>query len=151
MKSLILSVALLIVAMCVVSCGDDELKDTPIDPKLNLTEYTFDASGGTLVVYSTINMGISVERKMEIYDLDPKEMLVDTTFQAAPGEPVYEGWYGGWYRAYYPYKLSELPDNKYRTMICIEVEPNETGEERKLPITIIGFLYDCKVNLRQEK
>lgn len=139
MRILNFIVAVFIVSLCFVSCDDND--NSYFDPQLNVMEYTFDVAGGTLDVYSQKNYQFVVYGTMST--------LKDTIYQSGPGEPVYKGWDGGWFRAYYLNSSEDLEDNSYETMIRIEVDKNDTGTEREIPIGIMAVNYICKMKLVQ--
>ena len=94
------------------------------DPKLNIEEYVFPKEGGSLEVYSTINYGLHV---------------LPTTEDA--GEKVGNSFVGNWF------KITWNTSNK---KLHIEVEPNETGHERTIPVAICAGNFHCKTNYIQK-
>ncbi len=125
------------------SCKDDYIEGRGADPRLNITEYIFSANGETIDVYSTINHWI-------IFSVYPEVPQIEVT----PGEPKIEGIDGGWYRIYYPLPSIEpkkLP-YKYGAGIRIEVKPNDTGQDREIPLTsIMSGDFGCHVSFTQSK
>ena len=129
---------LILMACSVFSCAsnndeliddDDELANevngNGEDPCLNLYGYTFSNAGDSISVYSLEG----------IYDLDvgafSKEAYSGELFYSETGYS--RGYYGDWWYA-------ACPDEKpYGSRIDIVVQPNDTGEERVVPICI-GYL-----------
>ena len=126
---------LILIACSAFSCGsgDEELindGDTDItiegngsDPCLNLYGYTFSNAGDSISVYSLKGK----------YDLD---VGTSSSLGTYSGELFYSetgysrGYYGDWWYA-------ACPDEKpYGSRIDIVVQPNDTGEERVVPIFI---------------
>ena len=128
---------LILIACSAFSCGssDEELindDDTDIsidgngeDPCLNIYEYTFSSEGDSISVYSLKG----------VYDLDVGAF----SMKSYSGKLFYSdtgysrGYYGDWWYA-------ACPDEKpYGKRVDIVVQPNDTGEERVVPI-VIGYL-----------
>lgn len=115
-----------------VSCKEEYPPETPVNPELNIEKYTFPKEGGTLEVYSTIGASISA------HYYGPSETVP---------EDILHGIDGGWYKAENAYENGRT--NK--TKILIEVQPNDTGEERIIPIQIMAINYCCEVEYKQDK
>ena len=125
------------------SCKEEVLIGIGEDPRLNIKEYTFSTNGEIIDVYSTLNYGI-------YFDADVPVPPIEVT----PGEPKITGIDGGWYRIYYPLPSLEpkrLP-YKYGAGIRIEVKPNDTGQDREIPLTsIMSGDFGCHVSFTQSK
>lgn len=120
------------IACLLSSCKEELPPETPVNPELNIEKYTFPKEGGTLEVYSTIGASIHA------HYYGPPE---------TQPEDILHGIDGGWYKVENAYENGRT--NK--TKICIEVQPNDTGNERILPIQIISYVYSCEVEYKQEK
>ena len=94
------------------------------DPILNIVEYAFPKEGGSLEVYSTINYGLHV-----------------LPTEADAGEKVDYSFVGSWF------KITWDTGNK---KLQIEVEPNDTGRERKLPVDVCAGNFHCNTNYIQK-
>ena len=91
------------------------------DPLLNIPEYTFSREGGSIIVYSTLGHEL---------DVHTSDRDCDTLYWSVykMGYPR-RGFEGEWWSAAFP--------NYYPALnLEIKVSPNETGEERKVPITV---------------
>lgn len=108
-----------------IGCEKEEPRDGKgDDPKLNIEEYTFPKEGGSLEVYSTLNYQLHV---------------LPTTGDA--GEKVGYTFVGSWF------KITWDIGNK---KLQIEVDPNDTGRERTLPVAVCSGNFHCKTNYIQE-
>lgn len=125
------------------SCKEDYVIGGGSDPCLNITEYTFSTDGEIIDVYSTLDYGIYFDADIPVPPIE-----------VAPGEPKITGIDGGWYRIYYPLPSIEpkkLP-YKYGAGIRIEVKPNDTGQDREIPLTsIMSGDFGCHVSFTQSK
>lgn len=129
-----------------ISCKNDDILGIGTDPKLNITEYTFDAGGESLDVYSTVGGYLMFSAYQENPPIEP--------IVTPPGQPKQEGLDGGWFRVYYPIPSVEpvkLPYEKLHQGIRIEVKPNDTGKERVIPIDIFAGDFGCRVKFTQAK
>lgn len=129
-----------------ISCKNDDILGIGTDPKLNITEYTFDAGGESLDVYSTVGGYLMFSAYQEDPPIEP--------IVTPPGQPKQEGLDGGWFRVYYPIPSVEpvkLPYEKLHQGIRIEVKPNDTGKERVIPIDIFAGDFGCRVKFTQAK
>ena len=113
------------------SC-DDEIGGGD-DPKLNITAYTFPKEGGSIEVYS--------EKGYKIY-VDINDDVISDTLYYHSGK--IRGFDGGWFVAAFP------SGNIYKNL-TIEVDANDTGEEREIPISISAIEYRCSTKYVQEK
>ncbi len=125
------------------SCKEDYVIGGGTDPRLNITEYTFSTDGEIIDVYSTLDFGIYFNADIPVPPIE-----------VAPGEPKITGIDGGWYRIYYP--LPSIEPNKlpykYGAGIRIEVKPNDTGQDREIPVTsIMSGNFGCHVRFTQSK
>lgn len=118
------------------SCKED-VDGIGTNPELNIENYTFPREGGTLEVYS--------QRGHSIWP------IYDSTYDYTNTPPEKDQFglelKGEWYRAAIAYENGRLD----RTKIHIEVQPNNTGEERIVPIAIEAGNYFCWVVYKQEK
>ena len=129
---------LILIACSVFSCAsnndelivdDDEsaneINGNGADPCLNLYEYTFSNAGDSISVYSIKgNYGLQV--------ITSKGMYTGELFYSDSGYS--RGYYGDWWYA-------ACPDTKPEgSRIDIVVQPNDTGEEREIPVSV--FYYD---------
>ena len=129
---------LLILLSCsVLSCGSDEeelINDEDAeeilveecdgsDPYLNLYGYTFSNKGDSITIYSTkYSSGLSVGASSRLGTWTDRLYYSETGY--------IRGYYGDWWYA-------ASPDKKpYDSYIDIVVQPNDTGEERVIPIYI---------------
>lgn len=122
-----MSKQVLITLLCILfmGCEKEEPRDGKgDDPKLNIEEYAFPKEGGSLEVYSTLNYQLHV---------------LPTTVDA--GEKVGYTFVGSWF------KITWDTGNK---KLQIEVEPNDTGRERTLPVAVCSGNFHCKTNYIQE-
>ena len=108
-----------LISLCLFSC-DDDVYGIGEDPKLNISEYTFSNKGDSIAIYSEKGYtGLSV--------------VVSSTFGKlyyTGNESYCRGYYGDWWYAACP---DERP---HGSRVDIVVQPNDTGEERVLPIII---------------
>lgn len=128
------------------SCSEENPEGIGSDPKLNITEYTFDAGGESLDVYSTVGGYLMFSAYQEDPPIEP--------IVTPPGQPKQDGIDGGWFRVYYPIPSVEpvkLPYEKLHQGIRIEVKPNDTGKERVIPIDIFAGDFGCRVKFTQAK
>ncbi len=129
-----------------ISCKNDDILGIGTDPKLNITEYTFDAGGESLDVYSTVGGYLMFSAYQEDPPIEP--------IVTPPGQPKQDGIDGGWFKVYYPIPSVEpvkLPYEKLHQGIRIEVKPNDTGKERVIPIDIFAGDFGCRVKFTQAK
>lgn len=129
-----------------ISCKNDDILGIGTDPKLNITEYTFDAGGESLDVYSTVGGYLMFSGYQEDPPIEP--------IVTPPGQPKQDGIDGGWFKVYYPIPSVEpvkLPYEKLHQGIRIEVKPNDTGKERVIPIDIFAGDFGCRVKFTQAK
>ena len=98
---------------------------TGTDPVLNIYEYSFSNAGDSISVYSIKgNYGLQV--------ITSKGMYTGQLFYSDSGYS--RGYYGDWWYA-------ACPDTKPEgSRIDIVVQPNDTGEEREIPVSV--FYYD---------
>lgn len=134
----------MIALSCILfSCSSDDsepdVEGIGIDPELNIYEYTFSNQGDSIEVYSTIGSGI-----WPIYIGDEADYPEVMTYPQ-PSEVLKRGFDGGWYSAYFPMGIPAY------NIIVIKVEPNDTGNERTVPISIEAGDYFCKTKFVQEK
>lgn len=115
------------------SCKED-VDGIGTNPELNIENYTFPREGGTLEVYSQIGHSIWPIYSPSYDDATP------------PPEQDIFGLTGKWYKAVNVYN-GRIDKSK----IHIEVLPNDTGEERIVPIQIIAGNYPCHTEYKQEK
>lgn len=115
------------------SCKED-IDGIGTNPELNIEKYTFPREGGTLEIYSQIGHSI-----WPIYDCT-------YDYTNTPPEKDMFGLTGKWYKAVNVYN-GRIEKSK----IHIEVQPNDTGEERIVPIDIEAGNYFCRVVYKQEK
>lgn len=115
---------LFIMLTCILFIGCNETDYSGIDPQLNIKEYTFPKEGGTLDLYSKLGYPLWAESNLGV------EVTEDETSLT-----------GSWYKVTYENKNKNLH---------IEVQPNETGVERKLPFTIVSDDFRCKTNYIQK-
>ena len=118
----------LIALSCVLfSCNSDESEyvvGIGSSPQLNISEYTFSNEGDSIAIYSTIGCdGLSVGASTYLGGTwNGKFYYSDTGYE--------RGYYGDWWYA-------ACPDEKpYGFRVDIVVQPNDSGEERILPIFI---------------
>lgn len=124
MKTKLLLLFLLAITLC--SCDKDKGYDTI---ELNVTNYTFPKEGGDLKVYATNKDEIAPvisDPKAEKTGKSPSFMIK-----------------GEWYTVRY----TSVGDTTY-----IHVGPNNTGEERVLPISFASFACWCpRVTYKQSQ
>ena len=136
---------LLILLSCsVLSCGGDEEElindeDTEevieeegngTDPCLNMYEYTFSSEGDSISIYSIEgHNGLSVGNY--IISGSTSSSVMYKLYYSDDGR--HRGFYTDWWYA-------ACPDTKpHGSRIDIVVQPNDTGEEREIPIHITYY------------
>ena len=113
-----------LISLCLFSC-DDDVDGIGEDPKLNISEYTFPSEGDSIAIYSTIGCdGLSVGCSTYLGGTWTGELYY------SGNESYCRGYYGDWWYAACP---DERP---HGSRVDIVVQPNDTGEERILPIII---------------
>lgn len=127
---------LLILSCLLFSCKEEEDGGKWTEMKMNIPEYTFSKDGGSLEVYTLNGEDVSFyyDQSKDTANNPPAEMKYD------------RGIDGGWYKVTYMYG----DGYKYRSRFCIEVEANDTGQERTIPIEFEGFYTYCKTVYKQE-
>jgi len=118
---------LFIMLSCIlfIGCDKEEKRDgIGDDPKLNVEEYIFPKEGGSLEVYSTLGYSLLVTKATE-----------------DSGEKEGNSFIGKWFKITWDANWKKL---------LIEVEPNETGYERKLPVDISSGNFRCPTNYIQK-
>ena len=122
----------IIALSCILfSCSSNDSEEYEVgngmNPMLNMTEYTFSNQGDSIAIYSTIGCdGLDVVAFSKLGTWTDELYYSDTGYS--------RGYYGDWWYA-------ASPDEKpYGARIDIVVQPNDTGEERLVPI-LIGY-YD---------
>ena len=116
------------------SCDDDI---SPNDPRLNISEYTFGKEGGHLEVYSTIGYGIYFNLP---YGTDTTAIETREEY----GVPIIEG---EWFKV--SYMTGDYEKYGWNEIISIDVEPNDTGKERIVPIEVSTFDFWCQTSYKQ--
>lgn len=118
----------IIALSCILfSCSSDnsepDVEGIGIDPELNIYEYTFSNQGDSIAIYSTKGCnGLGVGYSTLYGTCNGRLYYTDTGYNRG----VYGDW---WYAA--------CPDEKpYGKRVDIVVQPNDTGEERILPIFV---------------
>lgn len=130
---------IIIVLSCLLFSCKDEVDGEGTNPKLNILEYTFDKEGGGIEVYSQIDYALQFWYEPAMYKVEDPE-------GDAPVEIKY-GLDGGWYKVSYVTGY----DYGWEKRILIEVEPNDTGKERVIPIRIFSFDFACNNMYKQAK
>lgn len=119
------------------SCKD-EISMKAIDPKLNISEYTFSKDGGHLEVYSTTKTGIyfSLPGGTDTTAIETREEY---------GVPILEG---EWYKVTFTAgRINDIYSQK--RIITIDVKPNDTGKERTIPFDIMAGNFGCQTSYKQ--
>ena len=118
------------------SCKD-EISMKAIDPKLNISEYTFSKDGGHLEVYSTTKTGIyfSLPGGTDTTAIETREEY---------GVPIIEG---EWFKV--SYMTGDYEKYGWNEIISIDVKPNDTGKERTIPIDIRTVNFQCHTSYQQ--
>ncbi|WP_455673818.1 hypothetical protein [Phocaeicola sp.] len=127
---------IIIVLSCLLFSCDDDVYGGGTNPELNIETYTFGKEGGSIEVYSQIDYSLG-------FTYEPYWFEVEDVDAATPAE-IEGGLDGGWYKMTY----AAVP---YRKRIIIEVQPNDTGKERIIPIRIVSGNYACKNEYTQAK
>ena len=117
------------------SCEDQLGGQT--DPKLNISEYTFSKEGGHLEVYSTLDYHLAILRP---YECEDSTVVSGEKY----GVPFVKS---DWFEV--SFMTGDYKKYGWLKIISIDVEPNETGEERTIPVEILYRAFDCKVNYKQ--
>ena len=125
-----------ILSCLLLSCKEEAEIGIGTDPELNIREYTFSKEGGSLEVYSQIDVGIQF-----YYD-----STTDSKYK--PPVEIKEGIDGGWFKVTY---MTGDGHNKYGTTIRIEVGADDTGQERNIPVAVVSYDYPSHVLYKQEK
>ena len=120
-------------SLSVFSCGDDAIGEG-VNPKLNISEYTFPKEGGSIEVYSQRGVKLMISIK----DKD----IIDSVYCFYNGG--IRGYDCGWF-------VAAFPVGNYYYNLNIEVSANDTGEEREIPISIMSGDYGCSTKYVQEK
>ena len=128
----------IILACLLIGCKNEEeerVLGIGIDPELNISQYTFSKEGGSIEIYSQIGSPI------HFYYSPSKDKTGDApirTDYALEGE---------WYKVFY----GKSDKYEWTDGIVIEVDPNETGQERIVPITLMSGDFGCHTLYKQEK
>lgn len=129
-----LTFILMVCVSCLLfSCHNDEPMEG--NPEVDIERHIFGREGGSIEVHSQKGYAIWLN-----YD----ESL-DTG--SNPPKVSGSGIKGDWYKAVYKYRDGDV----HQSRILIEVEANDTGKERVVPIRITSGNYQCNTEYRQEK
>jgi hypothetical protein len=119
------TITLLLTCFLFFGCNNkDKEYGQGTDPQLNIEEYVFPKIGGAINIYSEIGYSLYV-----LSDYDSEVTENENTI------------IGSWY------KVSVKNKNKE---VHIEVQQNDTSEERELPFTIWSGNFRCKTNYIQK-
>lgn len=107
------------------------------DPKLNISEYTFSKEGGHLEVYSTLDYHLIIARP---YGCEDNTVTSGEKY----GVPFVKN---DWFTV--SFITGDYKKYGWLKIISIDVQPNDTGAERKIPVEILYQAFNCKVNYKQ--
>lgn len=129
---------LIILFTCILfSCSnDDYVVGLGINPELNYEEYTFTKAEGKVDIYS--KLGYSLQIYFSPTTDEDGSLPVVTEYPGGRFKSVE----GGWYTV-----TADFDAKKF----TIEVKANETGKERRVPISFMNGDYGCRVKYVQSK
>lgn len=119
------------------SCSkDNDPLGLGTNPELNYEEYTFTQTGGKIDIYS--KLGYSLQIYFSPVKGENETPPVKTEYSTGG----FKSFEGGWYTVTADYAAKKF---------SIEVKANETGKERRIPITFMNGDYGCHVKYEQTK